>query len=75
MRPFFIIDEKKEPFAKGYVHEDDKCSLSFLKVDYTFVYENLDQLMLMHGNEGKHEIKFLDEEKKASKKKVEKNKQ
>jgi hypothetical protein len=70
MRPFFILDDKKEPFAKGHLLEDNKCAISFLKVDYSFVYENLEQLMLMHGNEGKNEIKFLDEEEKKSKTKV-----
>ena len=62
MKPFFILDDKKEPFAKGYIMDDDKCSLSFLKVDYNFVYENLDQVLLMHGNDGKNEIKYLDED-------------
>lgn len=62
MKPFFILDDKKEPFAKGCIMDDEKCSLSFLKADYSFVYENLDQVMLMHGNDGKNEIKFLNED-------------
>ena len=68
MKPFFILDDKKEPFAKGYVLEDERCTLSFLRADYNFVYENLAQVILMHGNEGKNEIQFLDHKDKKEKK-------
>lgn len=58
MKPFRFKDEKEVAFAEGMILSDGRCFISFLKADYTFVYDNEDQLMLMHSNDGKNKIDF-----------------
>lgn len=58
MRPYRFIDEEGNAFAEGLILSDGRCFISFLRADYTFVYDNEDQLMLMHSNNGKNKIDF-----------------
>ena len=58
MKPYRFLDEKGNAFAEGLILSDGRCFISFLRADYTFVYDNEDQLMLMHDNEGKNKIDF-----------------
>lgn len=58
MRPYRFKDEQGNVFAEGLILSDGRCFISFIKSDYTFVYDNEDQLKIMHGNNDKNTIDF-----------------
>lgn len=58
MKPYIIKNEEGEPFAEGMILTDGRCFISFLRADYTFVYDNIQQMMVMHSNDGKNVIEY-----------------
>jgi len=58
MKPYVLKNEEGEPFAEGLVLSDGRCFISFLRADYTFVYDNIQALIMMHGNEGSNVIEY-----------------
>ena len=58
MKPYIIKNEEGEPFAEGMILTDGRCFISFLRADYTFVYDNIQQMMDMHSNDGNNVIEY-----------------
>jgi len=58
MKPYIIKNEEGEPFAEGMILTDGRCFISFLRADYTFVYDNIQQMMVMHSNDGNNVIEY-----------------
>ena len=58
MKRYIIKNEEGEPFAEGMILTDGRCFISFLRADYTFVYDNIQQMMVMHSNDGNNVIEY-----------------
>ena len=58
MKPYVLKDVNDETFAEGLILSDGRCFISFIKMDYTFVYDNIAQLMQMHCREGNATIHY-----------------
>lgn len=58
MKPYVVKNKEGEPFAEGMILADGRCFISFLKADYTFVYDNIQQMMVMHSDDGNNEIEY-----------------
>lgn len=59
MKPYILKDADGNQFAEGMTLSDGRCFLSFLRADYTFVYDNIDQLSLMHSIDEKNKLEYI----------------
>jgi len=58
MKPYILKNEEGEQFAEGLILTDGRCFISFLRADYTFVYNNIQEMLVMHSNDGNNVIEY-----------------
>ena len=58
MKLYILKNEEGEQFAEGLILTDGRCFISFLRADYTFVYNNIQEMLVMHSNDGNNVIEY-----------------
>lgn len=58
MTPYVLKDADGNIFAEGVILSNERCFINFIKYDYTFVYDNINQLLDVHGAGGKNVLEY-----------------